>query len=77
MKTHVLRTLGVTAVVGAALLSAACTKNADPQAATEVTVSAEDQSLAEDENATVADLVEAGSPTDVSVTGSPRPSPPT
>ncbi|UPL49238.1 hypothetical protein [Hymenobacter sublimis] len=71
MKTHVLRTLGVTAVVGAALLSAACTKNADPQAATEVAVSAEDQSLAEDENATVADLVEAGSPTDASVTGSP------
>lgn len=75
MRAFVLRTLGVAAIAGATLLSTACTKTADPQAATEVAVSAEDQSLVEDENATIADLVEASSPADAAVTGSPAAEP--
>ncbi|MFD2787162.1 hypothetical protein [Hymenobacter rubripertinctus] len=71
MKRSALRTLSLAALAGSSLLLASCDKtNEQPQAA-DLAVSAEDQSLAEDENATVADLVDAASPTDAAVTGSP------
>ena len=70
MKRSAFRTLSLATLAGSCLLFAACDKNNEPQAA-DVAVSAEDQSLAEDENATVADLVDAASPTDAAVTGSP------
>ena len=71
MKRIAFRTLSLAALAGSALLLASCDKtNESPQAA-DIAVSAEDQSLAEDENAALADLVEAASPADNAVSGSP------
>ncbi|RSK31127.1 hypothetical protein [Hymenobacter metallilatus] len=75
MKRSVFRTLGFAALASTSLLLASCDKSNDPQSTVDAAVSAEDQSLAEDENATVADLVEAGSPSDAAVSGSPAAEP--
>lgn len=61
------------ALLGGVLALSSCDKNNDPNLDT--TTSAEDQSTAEDENATVGDLVEAAAPTDASITGSPATEP--
>lgn len=70
MKRSVFRSLGCSVLAASALLLASCNKSADPQATVDAAVSAEDQSLAEDESATAADMVEAGSPTDAALSGS-------
>ncbi|AHJ95729.1 hypothetical protein [Hymenobacter swuensis] len=70
MKRSAFRTLGFAALASSTLLLAACDKTNDPQATADAATSAEDQSLAEDENATVADLVEAAAPADAAVNGS-------
>ncbi|WP_139924920.1 hypothetical protein [Hymenobacter sp. DG01] len=75
MNTSVLRPLGLAALASLALLTGACTKSTDPQAAADVAVSAEDQSLADEENAALTDLVEAGSPADAAVAASPAAEP--
>ncbi|RSK49560.1 hypothetical protein [Hymenobacter rigui] len=75
MKRSAFRLLGFAALASSSLLLAACDKSNDPQSTADAAVSAEDQSLAEDENATVADLVDAGSPSDAAVNGSPAAEP--
>lgn len=62
------------ALLGGLLAFSACDKHNDPQTP-DVTASAEDQSVAEDENAAVGDLVEAASPADITVTSSPAAEP--
>jgi hypothetical protein len=61
-------------LMGGLMAFSACDKNDDPQT-TDISASAEDQSVAEEENAAVGDLVEAGSPADITVTGSPAAEP--
>ncbi|GAB3239568.1 hypothetical protein GCM10027346_32950 [Hymenobacter seoulensis] len=75
MTTRTLRTFSLMALAAGSLLVGACDKATDPQATPDVAVSAEDQSVAEEENAFLADVVEAGSPTDAAVTGSPAAEP--
>ncbi|OWP64686.1 hypothetical protein CDA63_02690 [Hymenobacter amundsenii] len=72
MKRTALRNLSFAALAGSALVFASCDKSNDAPATTpDIAVSAEDQGLAEDETAAVADLVDAAAPTDVAVSGSP------
>ncbi|MCA8832390.1 hypothetical protein [Hymenobacter pini] len=71
MKRSAFRALGFTALTCFSLLATSCDKSNDPQSTADAAVSAEDQSLAEDENASVADMVDAASPADVTVNGSP------
>ena len=75
MKRSAFRTLSLAALAASSLLLASCDKSNDPESTVDAAVSAEDQSLAEDENATVADLVEAGSPSDAAINGSPAAEP--
>lgn len=70
MFTSTSRLLSCVALAGSLLTLAACDKTNDPQT-TDFTASAEDQSVAEDENAAMGDLVEAASPADITVAGSP------
>lgn len=70
MTTSLPRALGLSVLLSAAVWTAACTKTAEAPAAPNVAVSAEDQSLAEDESAALADLVEAAVPADATLTGS-------
>ena len=75
MKRSAFRTLSLAALAASSLLLASCDKSNDPESTVDAAVSADDQSLAEDENATVADLVEAGSPSDAAINGSPAAEP--
>ncbi|MBX0292584.1 hypothetical protein K3G63_19225 [Hymenobacter sp. HSC-4F20] len=70
MKASLRRALRVVLVTSTALWLSACAKTADAPAAPDVTVSAEDQSLVEDESAVITDLVEAAAPADAALTGS-------
>ncbi|MBT9393022.1 hypothetical protein KLP40_07595 [Hymenobacter sp. NST-14] len=75
MKRSALRTLSLATLAGSALLFAACDKTNEQPQTPDTAVSAEDQSLAEDESATVADLVDAAAPADAALTGSPAAEP--
>lgn len=59
------------ALAGSTLLLPSCEKSNDPPQGADVAVSAQDQSLAEDETAALADLTDAAAPTDAAVPNSP------
>ncbi|SNC77241.1 hypothetical protein SAMN06265337_3823 [Hymenobacter gelipurpurascens] len=75
MFTSTSRLLSGVLLAGSLFVLAGCDKGNDPQDAATVTASAEDQSVAEDENAAMGDLVEAASPADITVAGSPAAEP--
>jgi hypothetical protein len=62
------------ALAGSLLTLASCDKTNDPVDSV-ATVSAEDQSVAEDESATIGDILDAASPADITVAGSPATEP--
>ncbi|TGE05464.1 hypothetical protein [Hymenobacter fodinae] len=57
-------------LLGGLLAFSSCEKTSDPSSAV-ATVSVEDQSVAEDDNATLGDMLEAASPADATQSGSP------
>lgn len=69
MKTTTLR-LGSLAAVAGALCLVSCSKDQEPAAAN-VTVSAQDQGLADEENATLSDLVDVTGPEDATLNNGP------
>ncbi|NVO83684.1 hypothetical protein [Hymenobacter terrestris] len=70
MKRSTSYLLSMAALAGSTLLLPACNKANDPQSP-DVAVSAQDQSLAEDETAALADLTDAAAPADAASPNSP------
>ncbi|WP_019948245.1 hypothetical protein [Hymenobacter aerophilus] len=72
MKRPTFYLLSMAALAGSTLLLPACDKTNDPQTpATATELSAQDQSLAEDETAALADLTDAAAPADAATPNSP------
>ena len=62
--------LSLAALTGSTLLLSSCDKASDPQSPL-IELSAQDQSLAEDETAALSDLTDAAAPADAAVANSP------